>query len=89
MKSSLRFSVILTLLFSAVFSLAAQAQEAPPVTQTSSNFGKDTVHYSVLNTAFLTPQVAKSYGIVRGDNKFLINVSVRRQLDTSNIAVRA
>lgn len=89
MKSSLRFSVILTLLCSAVFSLAAQAQEAPPVTETSSNFGKDTVHYSVLNTAFLTPQVAKSYGIVRGDNKFLINVSVRRQLDTSNIAVRA
>ncbi|MBW2941263.1 DUF4426 domain-containing protein [Zhongshania aquimaris] len=89
MKRITNYTAIFTLVFSALFSAAASAQEAPPVTATSSSFGKDTVHYSVVNSTFLTPQVAKSYGIIRGDNKFLINVSVRRQLDTTNLAVRA
>lgn len=89
MKIHLSYAAIFTLVLTALFSLATQAQEAPPATKTSSSFGKDTVHYSVLNTTFISPQVAQSYGIVRGENKFLITVSVRRQLDTSNIAVRA
>ena len=89
MKRITNYTAIFTLVFSALFSAAASAQEAPPVTATSSSFGKDTVHYSVVNSTFLTPQVAKSYGIIRGKNKFLINVSVRRQLDTTNLAVRA
>ncbi|MEX1663992.1 DUF4426 domain-containing protein [Zhongshania arctica] len=89
MKVHLNYAAIFTLVFTSLLSLASQAQDAPPVTETSSSFGKDTVHYSVLNTTFISPQVAKSYGIVRGEDKFLINVSVRRQLDTSNIAVRA
>ena len=67
----------------------AQERETPPVTETSKQFGNDTVHFSVLNTSFLTPQVARSYGIVRGKNKFLINLSVRRQSDIANSAVRA
>ena len=71
------------------FSAASQALETPPVTATSKQFGNDTVHFSVLNTSFLTPQVARSYGIVRGKNKFLINVSVRRQSGPDNIALRA
>jgi hypothetical protein len=89
MTIHLSYAAILTLVFTSLFSLVTQAQEAPPATKTSSIFGKDTVYYSVLNTIFISPQVAKSYGIVRGKDKFLINVSVRRQLDTSNIAVRA
>tara|TARA_R110001592_G_scaffold1874_4_gene11357 strand:+ start:1891 stop:2358 length:468 start_codon:yes stop_codon:yes gene_type:complete len=89
MKVHLNYAAIFTLVFTSLLSLASQAQDAPPATETSSSFGKDTVHYSVLNTTFISPQVAKSYGIVRGEDKFLINVSVRRQLDTSNIAVRA
>ncbi|CAA0117459.1 DUF4426 domain-containing protein [Zhongshania aliphaticivorans] len=89
MKLNITFLNISALFFSLLLSFSAQAQEAPPVTATSSNFGKDTVHYSVVNTTFLTPQVAKSYGIIRGEDKFIINVSVRRQLNTSNIAVRA
>ncbi|WP_269618845.1 DUF4426 domain-containing protein [Zhongshania sp. BJYM1] len=89
MKPVRYFSLISALLLSTLFSISSYAQETPPVTPTSSNFGKDTVHYNVLNTTFLSPEVAKSYGIVRGENKFIVNVSVRRQLDTSNIAVRA
>lgn len=67
----------------------AQERETPPVTETSKQFGSDTVHFSVVNSSFLTPQVARSYGIVRGKNKFLINVSVRRQSGPDNTAVRA
>jgi hypothetical protein len=89
MKIHLNYAAIFTLVFTSFFSVASQAQEAPPATKTSSVFGKDTVYYTVLNTTFISPQVAKSYGIVRGEDKFLVNVSVRRQLDTSNIAVRA
>jgi hypothetical protein len=89
MKTHLSYAAIFTLIFTSLFSVATQAQEAPPATKTSSIFGKDTVYYTVLNTTFISPQVAKSYGIVRGEDKFLVNVSVRRQLDTSNIAVRA
>jgi hypothetical protein len=89
MKIHLNYAAIFTLVFTSFFSVASQAQEAPPATKTSSIFGKDTVYYTVLNTTFISPQVAKSYGIVRGEDKFLVNVSVRRQLDTSNIAVRA
>ncbi len=79
----------LSLLFSFSAASQAQVQEAPPVTETSKQFGNDTVHFSVLNTSFLSPKVARSYSIVRGKNKFLINVSVRRQSDGSNSAVRA
>lgn len=89
MKLNTYFLHFSALFISLLLGLSAHAQEAPPVTATSSSFGKDTVHYSVVNTTFLTPQVARSYGIVRGEDKFIINVSVRRQLDGSNIAVRA
>lgn len=89
MKLKLYILKFSALLISLLLGFSAQAQEAPPVTSTSSSFGKDTVHYSVVNTTFLSPQVAKSYGIIRGEDKFIINVSVRRQLDGSNIAVRA
>lgn len=89
MKLNTYFLHFSALFISLLLGLSAHAQEAPPVTSTSSSFGKDTVHYSVVNTTFLTPQVAESYGIIRGEDKFIINVSVRRQLDTSNIAVRA
>jgi hypothetical protein len=79
----------LGLLLSLSAASQAQEQKMPPVTETSKQFGNDTVHFSVLNTSFLTPKVARSYGIVRGKNKFLINVSVRRQSDSSNSAVPA
>jgi len=79
----------LSLLLSLSSAVYAQAQEAPPVTETSKKFGDDTVHFSVLNTSFLSPQIARSYGIVRGKNKFLINIAVRRQAGLSSVALRA
>lgn len=34
------------------------------------------VHYSVVNSTFLTPEVAQRYGIVRADNRALCVISV-------------
>jgi hypothetical protein len=39
------------------------------------------VHYIALNTTFLTPQVAKQYGIVRSKFNALINISVLDRKD--------
>jgi hypothetical protein len=39
------------------------------------------VHYIALNTTFLTPQVAKQYGIVRSKFNGLINISVLDRKD--------
>ena len=82
-------AISLGLLLSISAASQAQERETPPVTETSKQFGNDTVHFNVLNTSFLSPKVARSYGIVRGKNKFLINVSVRRQSGIGNSAVRA
>jgi len=48
--------------------------------QQSRNFGPYELHYSVVNTTFLEPRVAASYGITRGRNRAILNLSVREQL---------
>lgn len=75
---------ILCLCLSAICSHAEQKK-------TFSSFGVDyDVHYSVVNTTFLTPQVAQAYGITRGKNRAILNISVRKQLtDGSNVAKKA
>ena len=49
-------------------------------------FGDYAVHYVVFNASFLRPQIAERYGIVRGRDKALANVSV---LDADGRAVEA
>ncbi|HCS27579.1 MAG TPA: DUF4426 domain-containing protein [Spongiibacteraceae bacterium] len=46
------------------------------------------VHYSIVNSTFLSPQVAKTYGIVRGDDRFIINIAVRENLDNGSTVAR-
>ncbi len=41
-------------------------------------FGDYTVYYSVFNSNFLTADVASTYGITRGDNIALVNISLIR-----------
>ncbi|WP_372863751.1 DUF4426 domain-containing protein [Spongiibacter sp.] len=87
-----RTQPFLALLFSLLIALPVAAQQSevnPPATPTSKTFGADTVHFNVLSTTFLSPQVARSYGIVRGDNKFLVNVSVQHRSGTDIRAIRA
>ena len=39
-------------------------------------FGDIEVHYAVVNTLFLEPDVAKQYGIVRDTDRAIVNVSI-------------
>lgn len=49
---------------------AAQAQQ-------SELFGRYELHYSVVNSTFLNPQVAATYGLVRGDKRAILTLAVR------------
>jgi len=44
--------------------------------QQSQEFGEFEIHYSALNSSFLTPEVATAYGIRRSSSRALINISV-------------
>lgn len=81
--------ILITILLSLTSSGLWAQDGAPPPTPTEKQFGADTVYFTVLNTSFLAADVAQSYGIVRGDDKFLLNVAVRRQGDSGSEAVRA
>lgn len=60
-------------LFALLLALPAQAEQQ--------TFGEWDIHYSVFNSTFLQPDVAATYGIVRGADRMVINVSVRKRLD--------
>ncbi len=43
------------------------------------DFGPHEIHYSVFNSTFLQPDIAKQYGITRGKDRMVLNVSVREK----------
>jgi len=45
--------------------------------QQSEMFGPFELHYSVVNTTFLEPKVAATYGITRGKKRAILNLAVR------------
>ena len=50
------------------------------VAQQSQIFGPFELHYSVVNTTFLEPEVAAAYGITRGEKRAILNLAVREHL---------
>jgi hypothetical protein len=66
----------LSLALGLVFSYQVNAEQ-------KQELGSWDVHYIALNTTFLTPEVAKQYGIVRSKFNALINISVLDRLDKS------
>jgi hypothetical protein len=64
----------LSLILGLVFSSQANAEQKQVL-------GSWDVHYIALNTTFLTPEVAKQYGIVRSKFNALINISVLDRAD--------
>jgi hypothetical protein len=59
--------------FLLVFAQPGQAQQ-------SEMFGPYELHYSVVNTTFLSPEVAATYGITRGEKRAILNLSVREHM---------
>ena len=69
--------ILLLSIFSVVL-LAGQAGSAQA--QQSERFGPFELHYSVVNTTFLEPSVAATYGITRGEKLAILNLAVREHL---------
>lgn len=62
----------------------------PAVAQNSERFGDFEVHYSVVYTTFLTPEVASQYQLVRARDQAILNIAIRKHLpDGSTIAQSA
>jgi hypothetical protein len=57
--------------------------------QQSQMFGPYELHYSVVNSTFLEPRVAASYGITRGRDRAFLNLAVREHLPDGTTAARA
>jgi hypothetical protein len=80
MIMTVRLLLTFTLLLSSCLLNAEQKQ----------SFGQLDVHYSVVNSTFISAEVAQIYNIVRGRDRALINISIRKNLeDGSNIAQRS
>lgn len=62
--------------------LASQAQtdQQKPV-ETSQKFGTYTVHFSIFNSTFISPEIAQIYGLTRASNQALINISLTQAVD--------
>lgn len=65
--------ILLSLLLVLGPALTASAQQ-------SETFGPYELHYSVVNTTFLAPKVAATYGITRGKDRAILNLAVREHL---------
>ena len=74
--------IAISLLFFSAITYAQESSEyiSPPYE----------VYYSVFNSTFVTPDVAKAYQLTRGKDIAMVNVSVRKNLDNGkNIEKRA
>jgi len=70
--------------------LGALAFSTGSAAQQSQDFGEYVVHYNVLNTNLIPPQVAQGYGIQRSSSRALINVAVlKKVMDTPGTPVGA
>ena len=58
----------------------------PAVAQQSETFGPFELHYSVVNTTFLAPEIAATYNITRGDKRAILNLAVREKLADGSAA---
>ncbi len=54
--------------------------------QQSETFGPFELHYSVVNTTFLDPNIAANYGITRGKKRAILNLAVRENLANGSAA---
>lgn len=54
--------------------------------QQAETFGPFELHYSVVNTTFLDPTVAATYGITRGEKRAILNLAVREKLADGSAA---
>jgi hypothetical protein len=57
--------------------------------QQAETFGPFELYYSVVNTTFLDPKIAATYGITRGEKRAILNLAVRENLASGGSEARA
>ncbi|WP_241505949.1 DUF4426 domain-containing protein [Parahaliea mediterranea] len=65
----------------ALFTQTGQAQQ-------SERFGPYELHHSVVNTTFLSPEVAAQYNIVRGEKRGIVNLAIREHRPNGSVVNR-
>lgn len=66
-----------------------QIPQAAPATETFRDFGDYVVHFRAFRSDELTPQIARSYGITRSQNRAVLNISIiRKQEGTMGTPVK-
>lgn len=73
MTDFLRNILVLSCLLLPLAAAGVQAQQ-------SERFDSYELHFSVVNTTFLDPEVASQYGIVRGKRRGIVNIAVREHV---------
>ena len=68
----------------AVFVLLFLSWSGHCLAQQSQRFGPYELHYAVVNTTFLEPSVAATYGITRGEKRAILNLAVRQHSSSSS-----
>jgi hypothetical protein len=53
------------------------------------DFESHVVHYSVINTTFLSPEVARAYDVRRSSNRALANIAIMARGDSGMVPVSA
>jgi hypothetical protein len=70
--------------------VAALTFSAQAAAEQSQDFGDYVVHYNTLNTDFLAPEVARTYGITRSGNRAILTVTVlKKDLGLGAVPVKA
>jgi hypothetical protein len=67
--------------FAALFIIASIAVLSSKIAAEQHTVGDFTVHYSLINTSFLEPEVATQYGLKRSKNIAMLNISVLKKSD--------
>ena len=71
--------ILSTLIWLALLPGQAMAQQME-------TFGRFELYYSVVNTTFLDPKIASTYGIARGEKRAILNLAVRENLTDGSTA---
>lgn len=67
---------------------AATPEPALRGTENFRDFGNYVVHFNAISTNQLTPDIARQYGIVRSDNRAMLNVSIiKKEPATTGVPV--
>lgn len=69
--------------------LCLLAATAGAQTETERDFGDYIVYFNVLNSSFLTPEVAEQYNIIRSRRSAIVNIAVQKKSGQDAVPVEA